>query len=369
MKFRDKLKAPLAALFAVTLSLLASSAVILLAGRNPLTALVSIFQGSGWLPKSNYPVGSGQLTDILYTLDAFTPMLFASLSVLTAFHAGLFNIGVSGQMLLAGFVATITVGYGGGMRPAASFPLILLTGAAAGALSGGLIGLLKCGFQINEVVSSIMLNYAFQSIVGFFINTRYLDPVSRQSVSVPPNARLTPTGIRAGGYSFRAPWCLVLALACAALISFFFAKTVRGFEIKAVGKNSAAARYAGIGVGGNTVLAMVLSGALAGLAGVTYYLGYYDSIPPGTLSPVGFDAIAAAFLGGMNPFGAVVSGLLITSLGRGGTYMSSAAGVRAELSSLVTGLILLFSACSGYIRRQSGRYRSGRAAAERRSKG
>jgi simple sugar transport system permease protein len=351
VKYRDALKTLSVPLIAILLSLLAFSVIVLLTGKNPMPAFVGILQGSGWLPKSGYSVGSGQLTDVFHTLDALTPMIFASLGVLVAFRGGLFNIGVSGQMLLAGFVATITVGYSG-LPSFAAFPLILLLGASVGALAGGLIGLLKCRFNINEVVSSIMLNYIFQYIIGFLINTGYIDPVSRQSLAIAPGARLTLTDVFIGGYVFSIPWCVAIALACAVLIHFFFARTRRGFEISAVGKNRVAARYAGIDVGGNILFTMFLSGALAGLAGVTYYLGYYDSIQPDTLSSLGFDSIATAALGNLHPLGVIASGILITSLNCGSAYMSNIAGVRPEIAPIMTGVILLFSACSAYIRRR-----------------
>jgi simple sugar transport system permease protein len=334
---------------AIALSLAAFAAIVLLTGKNPVTAFVGILEGSGWLPKSGYPLGSGQITDVFYSLDALTPMIFASLAVAAAFRGGLFNIGVSGQMLFSGFIVTVTIGYSG-LPSAAAFPLAILAGAASGALAGGLVGFLKCRFNVNEVVSSIMLNYIFLHVISFFINTMYIDPVSRHSIAVGKNASLTLTDVFIGGYMFRIPWCLAIAVACAALTLFFFTKSVRGFEVAAVGKNRRAARYAGMNIGRNTLFTMLLSGALAGLAGVTYYLGYYDSIMPGALSSLGFDAIATASLGNMHPIGIIAAGILVTTLGRGSAYMSNIAGVRPEIASLVIGLILLFSACSAYIR-------------------
>ena len=108
--------------------------------------------------------------------------------------------------------------------------------------------------------------------------------------------------------------------------------------------------YAGIKVGRSMVLSMTISGALAGLAGVTYYLGYVGSIQPKVLISTGFDAIAVSLLGNNNPFGIVFSTMLITLISKGSTYMKSAAGVDAEIASVITGIILLFSACNAYIK-------------------
>ncbi|MDL2324594.1 ABC transporter permease [Ruminococcaceae bacterium OttesenSCG-928-A16] len=336
-------------LFAILCSLLAISVIILLVGKNPFAAFQSLLQGSGFLPKPTYAAYKSMLTDFMDTLDALTPMLFAALSVAVAFKAGLFNIGVSGQMLLSGFMATVLVGYSG-LNAGIAKPLVLLIGILAGAVAGGLIGVLKYRFNINEVVSSIMLNYIFQYIISFFINTQFVDPVSRQSRNISQAARLTLMNVEIGGLKMRVPFCILLALLCAIILQIFLAKTKQGYELKAVGQNSLAAKYAGIRVGGNLVFAMTLSGALAGLAGVTYYLGYYQSIQPGVLSSLGFDSIAVSLLGNSHPIGIIFSSLLITAISRGSTYMSSVVGVRQEIAALVTGMILLFSACGGFIR-------------------
>lgn len=336
-------------LFAILCSLLAISVIILLVGKNPLLAFQSLLEGSGFLPKTNYSTYKGMITDFMDTLDALTPMLFAALAVAVAFKAGLFNIGISGQMLLAGFLATVLVGYSS-LPAGLAKPLVLLVGITAGAFAGGLIGVLKYRFNINEVVSAIMLNYIFQYIISFFVKTRFADPVSRQSRIISESARLTLMNVELGGYKMRVPICILPALLLAVVLQVFLAKTKQGYELKAVGLNPLAARYAGIRVGGNMVFALTLSGALAGLAGVTYYLGYFQSIQPGTLSSLGFDSIAVSLLGNSHPIGIIFSSLLITAISRGSTYMSSTVGVRQEIASLVTGMILLFSACSEYIR-------------------
>lgn len=336
-------------LFAIVCSLFAIAIIILLVGKNPLTAFGALLQGSGLLPKPSYAAYKSIVTDFMETLDMLTPMLFAALAVAVAFKAGLFNIGISGQMLLAGFTATVLVGYSD-LAAGLAKPLVLLIGIVVGALVGGLIGILKYRFNINEVVSSIMLNYIIQYVISFFINTRFVDPVSRQSRNIKEAARLTLMNVEVGGIKMRVPFCILLAVLMAFVLQIFLAKTKQGYELKAVGENSLAAKYAGIKVGSRLVFAMVLSGALAGLAGVTYYLGYYQSIQPGTLSSLGFDSIAVSLLGNSHPIGIIFSSLLITVISRGSTYMSSIVGVRQEIASLVTGMILLFSACGGFIR-------------------
>ena len=206
-------------------------------------------------------------------------------------------------MLAAGFLATVTVGYTSLAAPIAK-PLVVIIGILAGACVGGLIGFLKYRFNINEVVSSIMINYILEYVISFFINMYFVDPVSRQSKNV-----------------------------------------------------STAAKYAGIKVGKNIVITMVISGALSGLAGVTYYLGYFASIQPKVLTSTGFDAIAVSLLGNNNPVGIIFSSFLITVISKGSTYMSSASGVQQEIASVITGIILLFSACGAFVRYKTGRLR------------
>ena len=148
------------------------------------------------------------------------------------------------------------------------------------------------------------------------------------------------------------PLSIVIAILLVFAIRFLLNRTKVGFELKAIGESKNAAKYAGINVGNNIVLAMAISGALAGLAGVSYYLGYFGSIQPKVLPSMGFDSIAVALLGNANPVGILFSSLLISIINKGSTYMSSTAGVEAEITSVIIGIILLFSACSFYIRKK-----------------
>ncbi len=143
---------------------------------------------------------------------------------------------------------------------------------------------------------------------------------------------------------------IVLAVITAVLIKFLLDRTVFGYEIKCVGTSRNAARYAGINVGRNVVASMIISGGLAGLAGVTYYLGYFGSIQPRVLPSTGFDAIAVSLLANSNPVGIIFSSFLITIISKGSTYMNSSSGLESEIASVITGVILLFSACGVFIR-------------------
>ena len=343
-------------LFTILLSLLFGIIVIALLGNNPLRAYYNLLQGSGLSPKASYAGHKGMITDFTSFLNALTPMLFAALSVLIALRAGLFNIGVSGQMLAAGFTATVLIGYSD-LPAVAAKPLTILIGFMIGALAGALVGFLKHRFNINEVVSTIMFNYIFQYVISFLINTFYVDPVSRQSKNVGAAGRLTLVDVVIGDYKMDIPLGILLAALGIAVTAFILNKTILGFEIKAVGSSIRAAEYAGIRVGRTRVLAMMLSGGFAGLAGVTYYMGYFASIQPKVLVSTGYDAIAVALLGNSSPIGIIFSSFLITVISKGSTYMSSASGVQAEIASAITGIILLFSACGAYVKYKVNRWK------------
>lgn len=336
-------------LVSILFSLIAAAIVIILLGKNPLQVFFNLLQGAGLIPKPIYAGYKNILTDFLHLLNAMTPLVFASLAVIVALKAGLFNIGISGQMLFSGFLATILVAYSD-WHPFIAKPLVLIIGMIAGGLLGSLVGFLKYRFNINEVVSTIMLNYITSYVISFFIHMYYIDPVSRQSRYITDAARITLTNVEIANLKMEIPLGFLLAIVVALILHFFLDQTVPGLEIKMVGANPNAAKYAGVHVGRNMIMAMMLSGCLARLAGVTYYLGYFASIQPRVLADVGFNSIAVALLGNSHPIGVIFSSFLISVIDQGSTYMSSQAGIRQEIASVIIGLILLFSACSAYLK-------------------
>ncbi|MGI5972670.1 MAG: ABC transporter permease [Oscillospiraceae bacterium] len=362
---RQKFTIPI---LAILLSLLAGAVVYLILGKNPITAYLSYLQGSGLLPKGNYAAKKSMLTDLMSLLNAWTPMLFASLSVAVAMRSGLFNIGVSGQMMIAGLIATATVGYSSLPAPIAK-PLVVLISALVGAAVAALIGFLKYKWNINEVVSAIMINYMVRYFVSFCIKRYMADPVSRQSRAISSAARLSLMDTEIGGLKMDIPLGIILAVIAVFLVRFLFDRMELGFEFRTIGANPLAARYAGINVGRNLIVTMALSGVLAGLAGATYFLGYYGSIQPDTLIATGFDAIAVSILGNSSPIGILLSSFLITVIDKGSTYMSSTVGVRQEIGSLITGLILLFAACGAFFSYLIARSRQKAADAEAKTAG
>ena len=329
----------------IAAGLLVGAVIILLLGKNPLKAYFNLLQGCGLAPKGKYASGKGMITDLLSYVDSVTPIIFAALAVAVAMKTGLFNIGVSGQMLFAGFLATVTVGYSS-LPAVIAKPLVILIGIAAGALLGSLVGWLKYRFNINEVVSTIMINYIVSYVVSFFIQTRYIDTVSRQSKLIRGEARLTLKNVPIAGYKCDIPLAIILALAAVIAVHYLMHKRTLGFELKAVGYSPKAAGYAGIGVGRSIVTSMMISGALAGLAGVSYYLGYLGSIQPKVLASTGFDSIAVCLVGGSEPVGILGASFFLQIISKGSTYMSSQSGLESEIASVITAVILLSTTMS-----------------------
>ena len=350
-RFRSLLSSMLVPLLSIVLTLLVASVLVLLLGKNPLEVFMGFLRGSGLAIKPRYGGGQGLLTDLFSYLAVLTPMIFGSLGVMTGLRAGLFNIGVAGQMLFPAFMATVLVGYSD-LPSAIAWPLVILIGIVLGSAMGAFIGFLKHRFNIHEVVTSIILNYIISYITGFFINTYYADPMTRNSRPINEASRLiisTSTGEGADLVRFHIPVGLILAVVVVFLMRFILDRTTIGFRVNAVGLNKYSARYAGINVGRTVVLAMALSGALAGLAGVTYYLGFTNNIVPKQLAGLGYDSIAVAVLGNITPVGSFFASILVTIFQKGSIYMGSNVGVPQEIASVITGILLMFAASGDYI--------------------
>jgi general nucleoside transport system permease protein len=284
---------------------------------------------------------------ITESLAAVTPYILAGLAVAVGFKCGLFNIGAEGQFGI-GALCSAFVGYSiKGLPWFIHLPLALLAGAAGGAIWGAIPGYLKAVTGAHEVVNTIMMNYISFSLGDWLLNGpmkapgyRPLTPVIQDSAMLP---RFFPPPLRFN-------WGFILALAIAVLVYWFLFKTTLGMEIRAVGANPDGAKYAGMSVVRNFVLAMTLSGALAGLAGATQVLGIDHWVGQNFSSGYGFDSIAIALLGQSHPFGVVLAAGLWGFLRSGATNMQSMAGVPLDFISIIQGLVVIFVAAPAVIR-------------------
>jgi general nucleoside transport system permease protein len=274
------------------------------------------------------------------------PYIFAGLAVALGFRAGLFNIGAEGQIGI-GWMAAIIVGFSfSGLPAVIHLPLAILAGAVAGGLWAAIAGVLKAETGAHEVITTIMLNYiSFRLSEWLLCGPLEFTQGTCRTQEIASSAYLP----RFLDHPVTLHWGFVLALAAAAAARWFLFKTTWGFELRTVGANPDAARYGGMSVAKNYVLAMFLSGCLAGLAGVSQGLGITHNAALGFNAGYGFDSIALALLGKSNPVGVVGASLLFGILRAGAARMQSVAGVPTEIVQIVQSLVIIFIAAPAII--------------------
>lgn len=285
---------------------------------------------------------------ILESLVASTPYIFAGLSVALGFRAGVFNIGAEGQIFIGAATATF-VGYAvKGLPAIIHIPLALLAGAAGGAIWGLIPGWLKAKTGGHEVINTIMMNYIAFRLSDWLLTGPMKRPESFNPVSptILDSAKLP----RFFDDPIRFHMGFFIALAIAWVVYWFLFKTTWGFELRTVGSNPFAGRYAGMNVARNTILAMTLAGALAGLAGANEVLGVNHNLAMAFSSGYGFDSIALALLGNSHPLGVVLASLLFGTLRNGATPMQVSLGIPNDIISVLQAVILMFIAAPAIIR-------------------
>jgi simple sugar transport system permease protein len=275
------------------------------------------------------------------------PYIFAGLAVALGFRAGLFNIGAEGQIGV-GWMAAVIVGFSlRGLPALIHLPLAIVVGAIAGGLWAAIAGFLKARTGAHEVITTIMLNYiAFRLSEWLLCGPLEFTQGTCRTQDVLPSAFLP----RFLGHPVTVHWGFILALGAAALVGWFLFRTIWGFEIRSVGANPDAAEYGGMSVAKNYVLGMFLSGALAGLGGVSQGLGITRNIALGFSAGYGFDSIALALLGKSHPAGVVGASLLFGVLRAGAGRMQSLAGVPTEIVQIIQSLVIIFIAAPAIIR-------------------
>ncbi len=328
-----------------------------LAWRTVIESYGAMFAGSLGDPgRMISALGSGEPAAIRRAFNPFleslvnaTPYIFAGLAVALGFRSGLFNIGVEGQ-LFVGATASAYVGYAiKGLPGIIHMPLALLAGALAGGVWGLIPGWLKAKTGAHEVINTIMLNWIAFRLTEFLLS----GPMSRPDSGGLPITPIIEKSAEIPQF-FQAPIRLHLgffiALAVAWFIQWLLFKTTIGFEMRTVGANPAGARYAGMNITRSTVLAMTISGALAGVAGAVQVLAVNRSMAIGLSPGYGFDSIALALLGNSTPIGVVLSSILFGVLRNGATRMMVVSQIPIDIVSIIQALILAFVAAPAIIR-------------------
>jgi len=302
--------------------------VIALAHGSPRAALTALASGAFGSPYA--------LAD---TLTKTTPLLLTGLGVAVAFRARLWNIGGEGQFLVGALAASALGAYAlDGLPAPVLIPLILVAGAAAGALWAGLAGWMRVARNVPEVISTIMLNFVAAQLLSYLVH----GPMQERSHAQPASAALPAAATLPVLWPGTAlHWGFVLALVMAVVVFFSLNRTGAGFALRVVGANPEAARVAGLDVDRTRLATMLWSGALCGLAGAVELSGVvgtlYENYSPG----YGFAAVAVALLGRLNPYGIIAAALFFGALAAGSGSMERTANVSANLSYVLQAGTLL----------------------------
>ncbi len=340
-------RALLIPVLALVTALLLGALIMFLFGDNPWQAYQGLFNGA-----------FGSARGWAATLRKLSPLLLTGLSVAVAFKAGLFNIGASGQFLM-GTVASVAVGINfEGLPIYIHLPLAILAGILGGMLWGAIPGILKVYTGAHEVIVTIMLNYVASNFAGWLVYAGgtqgqtpgpLWDPTAR-AVPETPDVLASAQIPYIFGPPYRVHWGIVLAVLVAFLMWWLLSKTIIGFEIRTMGQNPKAAKYAGMNVNWTVIFTMLLAGGLAGLAGTIETLGINHKFAPEFTGAVGFDGITVALLGQTHPLGVILAAFLFGALDAGGSRMQFESGVSADIIQVIQALVLAFVAAPLLIR-------------------
>ena len=328
----------IASLLCILLGLLVGFIVLLIINPSGAWNAMSTIMRNFW----SFSSARGQIKNFGNTLAKTAPLLMCSLSVLFAYKVGLFNIGAAGQ-----YVAGVGVGLYFAIGLQMPWWVSLIAGTLAGALLGALSGILKAYRNVNEVISCIMLNWISLYLVNTLL-APYMDITMSETWSLKkfyPSAVLPSLGLESllNNHQY-VTLAIPLAILVAVAVWVLLSKTRLGYELKATGLNKNAAKYCGMRERFNIVLTMAIAGALAGMGAGMFYLT--DMIKwPSTVTAVpamGFNGIAAAFLGGLHPIGAVFSSFFIQHITDGGSFMEKT--YPSEIAGLISSVIIYMCA-------------------------
>ncbi len=352
---RSRLNSLIDALLPVlaTLAALFVGAVMLLILKvNPIVAYAALWDGA-----------FGSTNALAETLVKATPLLLVGLGICISFRGDVINIGGEGQMIIGAVLATWVGLNFTGLPGWLTILLSMFAGFLGGAIWGGIPGVLKAYFRVNEILSTVMMNAIAVQFMNFLLRGPMIDPAQAQAASqIPQTARLeeifrlprlAPTRLHLGA---------LIAVILAVLVYILLWRTTLGYRIRAVGQNPHASRYAGIKVPRYMVLALLLSGAFAGLAGAIQVFGVnYRMITDGSASgftgSAGFNGIVAALFGGLHPILTIPASILFGALLVGANKMQRVVQVPSALITALNGLVVVFVVSSEIIRRRRQRRR------------
>lgn len=340
---------PVLATFA---ALLVGAVVLLLLRVNPLTAYAALWEGA-----------FGSTNSLAETLVKATPLLLVGIGICIAFRGNVINIGGEGQMVIGALLAVLIGLNLDGWPGWAAITLALLGGFVGGAVWGGIAGFLKAYFGVNEILSTIMMNAIAVQAMNFLLRGPMIDPAQAELASkIPQTARLDPAYQLPRLVPTRLHLGAGIAVILAILVYVLLWRTTLGYRIRAVGESPFASRYAGISVKQHVVLALLFSGAFAGLAGATQIFGVNyrmitDGSATGFTGSAGFNGIVAALFGQLHPVGTIPASILFGALLVGANKMQRVVQVPSALIIALNGLVVVFVVSSEIWRRHRQRRR------------
>ncbi|MBP2097616.1 ABC transporter permease [Enterococcus rivorum] len=335
----EKLKGAVIPIISVLLGLILGGIIMLAFSYNPIEGYTALLQGS--------------LGSVFYfgeTLRQATPLILVALGFSVAKSAGFFNIGVAGQLVI-GWLGSVMMALMFPTLPSfILIPLCVLAGILLGALWAGIAGALRAYFGTSEVIVTIMLNYSALYLTNHIIRN-VLTKSDDTTKKISENASLRSEALTTMTDYSTIHMGIVIALLMCIVSWILMKKTIVGFELRSVGLNPFAAEYAGMSAKKNIILAMLISGGLAGLGGAMEGLGNFQNIfVMSSLPGTGFDGMAVALLGNGQPLGILLSGILFGALKVGGVSMPMASGVPTEVVDIVIASIIFFVGASYLIR-------------------
>lgn len=334
-KFRKTIKTSLSSILislsSVIVGLFISVFFVMWAQKSGFFSSASLLFSSIW--KGSF----GEPRQLIETFVFTTPLIFTGLAHAVAFRTGLFNIGVEGQFVIGMLTASL-LGLIKGIPGPIHIVIIILGGIIGGGIWAGILGYLKGKFGTNEVVNTIMMNFIAMHLSNYFTMGVFHKPSSASTELIEKSAELT----RFLGSNYRLNTGIFIALILVFLVYILMWKTTIGYEIRAVGLSPSAAESGGISIKKNIILAMVISGAIAGLGGAIHVAGVqHQSIQLFGLPGYGFDGIAVALVAKSNPIGVIFSAILFGALNlSSGTLMLY--GIPKTISTLIQGVVILF---------------------------
>jgi len=315
-------------LVAVAASIVVTAGVIFLSGADPQVVLFAIAKGA-----------FGSKNAIIDTLIKSTPIMLTGLATIVAFRARVWNIGQEGQLFAGAMAVTFVILTFPNLNlPSYLFiPLLLIVAMIGGALWGSIPGILKSRYNVNEIIVTVMLNYVILYLMTFLLNGAWQEPGSYyyNTIKFPESTWLPLL------FDTRLHLGFVCALATAGIVYFLMWKLKLGFEIRATGDNPIASTYKGIDIKEISLVVMLISGAIAGLAGGIEILGIHHKLIYGFSSAFGFTGILIALLGRMHPIGVIIASIFFGALHNGASAMQIYSDVPRSLVSLIMGLIII----------------------------